>query len=193
MANICPAFIPIMRLQKLVSTLRQFRSLHKWIGISVALFMLITSFTGVLLGWKKNVDLLQPPGQEGTSASLKDWVGFDVVAQSALHAFDSAVGQPNEIDKMDVRPKDGIIKVLLKKGYWEVQVDGKTGKALSVAQRHSDWIEHVHDGSIISDGFKLLYTNYIGWGLLVLSVTGLWLWYGPRRIRHFKHERERKD
>ncbi len=155
--------------------------------------MLVTSATGVLLGWKKNVDILQPPAQDGASANLQEWVSFEVVAQSALHAFDSVVKQPNEIDKMDVRPKDGIIKVLLKKGYWEVQVDGKTGKALSVAQRHSDWIEHVHDGSIISDGFKLLYTNYIGWGLLVLSVTGFWLWYGPRRIRHFKHESERKS
>jgi hypothetical protein len=42
-----------MALQNLVNRLRQFRSLHKWIGISVVAFMLITSVTGVLLGWKK--------------------------------------------------------------------------------------------------------------------------------------------
>jgi uncharacterized iron-regulated membrane protein len=182
-----------MALQQLVNTLRQFRSLHKWIGISVGAFMLVTALTGILLGWKKNVDWLQPPAQPGSSAQLGEWVSFEAVAQAALRAIDSVVQRPNSIDKMDVRPKDGIIKVLMKQDYWEVQVDGKTGRVLSVAKRPSDWIEHVHDGSIISDGFKLFFTNYLGWGLLGLSVTGLWLWYGPRKIRQVKHESERKD
>jgi uncharacterized iron-regulated membrane protein len=179
-----------MALQKLVNSLRQFRSLHKWIGISVAAFMFVTSITGILLGWKKDVELLQPPTLKGKSMDLHEWTSFEAVAQSAIRALDSVTHQPNAIDKMDVRLDKGIVKVLFLKGYWEVQVDGKTGQALSVAQRHSDWIEHVHDGSIISDGFKLLYTNYTGWGLLVLAVTGFWLWFGPRRIRKLKHESE---
>jgi hypothetical protein len=93
-----------------------------------------------------------------------------------------------EIDRMDVRPDKGMIKVLFKEGYWEVQIDGANGKVLSVAQRHADWIEHIHDGSIISEGFKLIYTNYIGLGLLLLSITGFWLWYGPRKIRKAKYK-----
>jgi hypothetical protein len=68
-----------------------------------------------------------------------------------------------------------------------VQVDASAGKALSVAKRHADWIEHVHDGSIISELFKLIYTNYIGWGLLILAISGFWLWYGPKAIRHAKN------
>lgn len=178
-----------MTLHTLVNRLRQFRSLHKWIGISVFFFMSITSVTGVLLGWKKNVDLLQPPTQKGNSEVLGEWVSFERVAQTAQQALDSVISEPNHIDKMDVRVDKGIIKVLFAKGYWEVQVDGKTGKALSVAQRQSDWIEHVHDGSILSEGFKLVYTNYLGWGLLILSATGFWLWYGPRQIRQIKGER----
>jgi hypothetical protein len=42
-----------MPLKRLVHRLRQYRSIHKWIGISVVLFMFITSTTGVFLGWKK--------------------------------------------------------------------------------------------------------------------------------------------
>lgn len=175
-----------MALQTLVNRLRQFRFLHKWIGISVFFFMSITSVTGVLLGWKKNVALLQPPTQKGNSEILSEWVSFEHVARAAQHAIDSVTREANHIDKMDVRIDKGIIKVLFISDYWEVQVDGKTGKALSVAQRHSDWIEHVHDGSIISDGFKLLYANYLGWGLLILSASGFWLWYGPRQIRKSK-------
>jgi uncharacterized iron-regulated membrane protein len=175
-----------MIIQKLVTSLRQFRSLHKWIGISVALFMLITGTTGILLGWKKNVDLLQPPTLKGQSVDVSGWVSFEQISTSALHAIDSVTGAENPIDRLDVRYDKGIVKVLFTKGYWEVQVDPTNGKALSVAQRHADWIEHVHDGSIISDFFKLLYTNYIGLGLLFLSITGFWLWYGPKVIRKAK-------
>jgi hypothetical protein len=175
-----------MPLQKLVNAIRQFRRLHKLVGISVVAFMLITATTGILLGWKKNVDLLQPPTQKGTSLAYKDWTSFDVIAKNSLLAIDSVTGKKIEIDRMDVRPDKGIIKVTFKEGYWEAQVDATSGKVLSVAQRHSDWIEHVHDGSIISDGFKLLYTSYLGFGLLLLSVSGFLLWYGPRFIRKSK-------
>ncbi len=175
-----------MVLQNLVHRLRQFRSIHKWIGISVALFMLITSTTGVLLGWKKNVELLQPATQKGSSLAFAEWTSFDKVARAALLAIDSVAGRTIEIDRMDVRPDKGIIKVTFKEGYWEAQVDGASGNVLSVAQRHADWIEHIHDGSIISEAFKLVYTNYIGLGLLFLSITGFWLWYGPKVIRKAK-------
>ncbi len=175
-----------MIIQKLVNSLRQFRSIHKWIGISVALFMLITSTTGVLLGWKKNVELLQPATQKGSSLAFSEWTSFDKVARAASLAIDSITGKTIEIDRMDVRPDKGIIKVTFKEGYWEAQVDGATGNVLSVAQRHADWIEHIHDGSIISEFFKVIYTNYIGIGLLFLSITGFWLWYGPKVIRKAK-------
>jgi len=176
-----------MELQKLVSSLRQFRSIHKWIGISVVLFMLITSATGVLLGWKKNVELLQPATLKGKSLDVTKWVSFEMITQSALRAIDSVTHEENSIDRLDVRYDKGIIKVLFLKGYWEVQIDPSTGNALSVAQRHADWIEHVHDGSIINDFFKLIYTNYMGTGLFFLSVTGFWLWYGPKVIRKAKN------
>jgi uncharacterized iron-regulated membrane protein len=177
-----------MALQKLVHRLRQFRSIHKWIGISIVFFMFITSITGVLLGWKKNLDILQPPTLKGGSAEVSEWISFDAVAKSAYQALDSITHEDNPIDRLDVRFDKGIIKVLFTKGYWEVQVDAKTGKALSVAQRHADWIEHLHDGSIIGDTFKLVYTNYTGWGLLTLAITGFFLWYGPRAIRKMKKQ-----
>ena len=117
---------------------------------------------------------------EGTSVELGEWITFDAVARNATHAVDSATKNHNTIDRMDVRPDKGVIKVLFKEGYWEAQVDGKTGKVFSVAQRHADWIEHIHDGSIISEVVKLIYTNILGLGLITLAVSGLWLWYGPK-------------
>jgi hypothetical protein len=148
--------------------------------------MLITSTTGVLLGWKKNVEILQPATLKGSSTNINEWVSFETVAVSALRAIDSVTHEANSVDRLDVRFDKGIIKVLFTNGYWEAQVDAATGKTLSVARRHADWIEHIHDGSIISDLFKLIYTNYIGFGLLFLSITGFWLWYGPKVIRKAK-------
>ncbi len=87
---------------------------------------------------------------------------------------------------MDARPSKGIVKVLFKNGYWEVQVDASTGKVKSIARRHSDWIEALHDGSIVSHIFKLVSMNLIGFGLLFLIGSGLWLWYGPKLIRQRK-------
>jgi uncharacterized iron-regulated membrane protein len=175
-----------MILKKLVKQLRQFRSLHKWIGISLAFFILISSITGVLLGWKKNVELLQPATHEGASTSLNEWISFDRVAKVAQQALDSVTKETIEIDRMDVRPDKGIIKVTFKKGYWEIQVDGATGKVLSVAKRHADWIEHIHDGSIISEFVKVVYTNIIGLGLSILALSGVFLWYGPKAVRKMK-------
>ncbi len=179
-----------MILSNLVHRLRQFRTLHHGVGIAVVLFLFITGATGLLLGWKKNVDLLQPPTHKGASTNVAEWVSYEHVVRTANRALDSVRHEQVGIERIDARPDKGIIKVVYL-NYWEVQVDGKTGKALSVAPRHADWIEHIHDGSIFSEGFKLLYTNYIGWGLLVMSVTGFWLWYGPRRIRQVKHQPEK--
>jgi hypothetical protein len=96
----------------------------------------------------------------------------------------------NAVDRLDVRPDKGIVKVLMKHGYWEVQVDGASARVLSVAQRHADWIEHIHDGSIVNEIFKVSYTNILGFGLLILSVTGLYLWYGPKAVRNSKGGRK---
>lgn len=175
-----------MHYRKIVDGLRKFRTWHRFIGTGLGVFMLITASTGILLGWKKNVGILQPPEQKGTSTDLDRWVSIEEIVNSASLALDSVVGHSIAVDKLDVRPSKGIIKVLFKEGYWEVQVDGATGKALSVMQRHSDWIEHIHDGSIISDLFKITYTNLLGWGLLILALSGFWLWYGPKVVKKLK-------
>ena len=174
-----------------IKRLRRYRKYHRILGLSLAFFLLISALTGILLALKKNVDVLQPPTQKGQSKELVDWKPISELASIAKEAFYTQYPekQSNGIDRMDVRPSKGIVKVLFDEGWWEVQVDGSTGEILSIARRHSDWIESLHDGSIISDTFKLISMNYIGWGLLIMIITGVWLWYGPRRIRQLKQRR----
>lgn len=176
---------------KIAVSLRKYRQWHRWIGISIAVLILLSSITGMLLAWKKNVDTLQPPTQNSRVQHQTSWLSIDEISERAEKALsDHTQLEIVSIDRMDVRPDKGIVKVNFKQGYWEVQVDGYSGKILSIARRHADWIEHVHDGSIISDLFKILSMNILGLGLLILMLSGTWLWFGPKKIRKLKKRQQ---
>jgi hypothetical protein len=71
-------------------------------------------------------------------------------------------------------------------------LDGFSGEVLSIGTRHSDWIEKVHDGSIIDfylggdETVKLIYSTLTAIGLLLMSISGFYLWYFPKLIRKLK-------
>lgn len=177
------------KVRTLTDRLRNFRVYHRYLGLVIGAFVLISSVTGILLGWKKDVDLLQPPTQKGVSTDLQQWLPLADLATLSIAGLDSAAAvQNNPIDRIEARLDKGIVKTIFKEGSWEVQLDASTGQVLSVARRHSDWIEKIHDGSIISDLFKLISMNVLGFGLLVLTVTGFFLWFYPRKIRQIKSE-----
>lgn len=172
----------------LVKLIRTARRYHRQIGIVLLILVLISALTGLLLAWKKESAYLQPPTTEGASKELADWKPVAELAAIAREALAERypAEKDNDIDRMDIRPSKGIVKMLFEKRWWEVQVDGATGEVKSIAKRNSDWIEAIHDGSIISDGFKLVSMNLLGLGLLLLIITGFLLWYGPRRLRSLK-------
>lgn len=171
---------------KIAKSVRGYRKWHKYFGLSVSLFVLISAITGILLAWKKDITVLQPPTQKGVTTTIADWQPVERLAEVAVAAVDSLQLTADNLDRIEYRPTKGIAKVIFDTGSWEVQVDATSLEVLSVAKRHSDWIEHLHDGSIISDGFKLISMNFLGIGLLALLVTGLWLWLGPIKIRKLK-------
>ena len=177
-----------MSFRKYVQSLRKFRSWHRLLGVSLSVLLIISAATGILLSLKKDLTIIQPATQKGTSTDLSQWLPIaqlDSIAKIALYtSYPEQFGNP--VDRFDGRPSKGTIKVLFENSQWEVQLDATTGEVKSVARRHSDWIEALHDGSIVSDLFKLISMNFLGFGLLFLITTGLWLWYGPKRLRHEK-------
>lgn len=149
---------------------------------------MVSAITGVLLSLKKDVSILQPPTEKGVSEVLSDWKPIHELSTLALnHLHDNITGSSNIlVDRIDVRPTKGMAKVIFDDDSWEIQIDGVSGKVLSMGKRHSDWIEKVHDGSIISDAFKLVSMNVLGWGTMILIFTGAWLYYGPGVYRKRK-------
>lgn len=157
-------------------------------GATLFLLFLLISVTGIILGWKKHSgDLIMPPTQRGTSESLEEWLPVDSLENIALITYGDLKLGTGTIDRLDIRPDKGVVKVIFKDNR-EIQLDGKIGNVLSTGTRHSDWIEHLHDGSYFDDalgtGFlKVLFTSISGFSLFAFTVTGFWLWYGPKAMR----------
>lgn len=184
---------------KSANLLRILRKLHRQIAIFLFVFFLIISVTGLLLGWKKNsFGIILPPTSKGVSTDLKTWLPLDSLQTIAVTTLHDSISKTlsSDIERIDARPSKGIVKFVFNDDYWEIQLDGTTGNVLQINRRKSDIIENIHDGTILdvlfntkNDQFKLSYTTIMGLALLALTGTGFWLWYGPKRIRQQKQNR----
>ena len=182
-----------MGIKKLVQRLRTFRVWHRTIGIIVAVFLLISSVTGMLLALKKNVSVIQPPTQKVSFTKTDSWLTIPELQQKGVFALEKKYPNQNgnEVKRIDIRPDKGIAKVIFENGNWEVQLNAINGEALSIEKRYSDWIESLHDGSIISDLFKLISMNLLGIGVIFMIFSGLWLYFGPKRFRKLRKNRNK--
>lgn len=172
--------------------LRASRRIHRTAGALLFVFFFVVACTGLLLGWKKNSGgVILAKTYQGTSSDLKDWLPIHVLHQKAVGVVRQSVspGLSPELDRVDIRPDKGVVKFVFVEHYWGVQLDGATGEVLHIERRRADFIENVHDGSVLdylagTDGqIKLAYTSVMGAGLLTFTATGFWLWYGPKRFR----------
>lgn len=177
--------------------MRLFRWLHRKIAIPLLLFFFIISLTGLLLGIKKQTGLLAPT-QKGSSSNPAGWLPVDELNAKATKYLHDSVSKDlsTELDRIDIRPSKGIAKFIYAGHYWGLQLDCTTGELLSIEKRSSDFIEDLHDGSIIDSWFntgneqvKVVYTVAMGLSLLLLIISGFWLWYGPKRIRNLKRHK----
>lgn len=174
-------------------TIRLYRKAHRATGIFLFAFFFIVALTAILLGWKKHsAGMLLPETQQGTSTNFEDWLPLEKLHDIAFEAIrDSLPSETKpELDRIDIRKNNGILKFTFSNTYLEVQLDGASGEVLSIAPRRSDFIESLHDGSILDKLFKtengqikLIYTSIMGLGLLLFTVSGFWLWYGPKRMK----------
>ncbi len=182
-----------MNTRKQAKLIKVFRKIHRITGLYLAIFLLTIAISGMLLGWKKNNDgYILPPTQQGTTTEVKNWLTFDslktIACQTMLDSIRPSL--PLKINKIDARPEKGVVKFVFEGHYQGIQLDGATGKILQVATRRSDLIENIHDGSVLDKIFgtdsgiiKLVYTTIMAISLVLFSVTGLWLWYGPKKIK----------
>ena len=156
------------------------RVFHRRASVLIALPLLLVIGTGLLLMLKKDVAWIQPPTQRGSTKELG--VSFDQILASAKSVPEAGIEGWEDIDRLDVRPSKGMLKVRAN-NRWEIQVDAVTGEVLQTAYRRSDFIESLHDGSFFHDKVKLFIFLPSGVILLLLWVTGIYLFVQPYLLR----------
>jgi len=158
------------------------RKTHYWVSIAILLPVVVILTTGILLQLKKHWGWVQPP-EKRQPALLAQAPSLEELFASVRDQSATGVRSCQDIQRVDIRPDRGIAKFSLKTGY-EVQVDLHSRRVLQTAYRRSDLIESLHDGSFFGgDTTKLGIFLPAGIGLLVLSLTGLWLFITPIRSR----------
>lgn len=156
------------------------RRLHRWGAVAVGLPLLLVVGSGLLLQVKKQVPWVQPAERRTTvSTPAVDW---DRMLEAARGVPEAGVTGWDDIDRVDVRPSKGILKVITNRR-WELQLALGTGEVLQVAYRRSDLIEQLHDGSFFGDPAKLWIFLPSGIVLFGLWLTGLYLWVLPYLTR----------
>lgn len=157
------------------------RRIHYWVGAAVAIPMLVIACSGSLLQIKKKVAWIQPTEQRGTGKTPA--VDFEDILASVRSVPELGVTGWQDIDRLDVRPGKGVVKVLLK-SHWEAQVDLGTGRVLQTAFRRSDVIEQIHDGSFFA-GDWTRYGVFLpaGVALMVLVASGSWMFWQPLAVK----------
>jgi len=183
--------------KKQAKVLRVFRKIHRITGALLFIFFFIIAITGILLGWKSHSnDLIIPQSYKGSSTNLQKWLPLDSLHKNAITILRDSISPDlsSELDRIDVRKNKGIVKFIFENHYWEIQLDGATGNVLNIGKRYSDLFEDIHDGSILDDTFstsnkqfELVYTTIMGLALLLFTITGFWLWYGPKKLKNSRN------
>jgi uncharacterized iron-regulated membrane protein len=161
------------------------RKVHYWASAVAALPLLVMILSGLLLQAKKQSAWVQPPERRGTGTSPA--LTLEQILDRVKSVPEMSVTGWHHVNRLDVRPGRGMVKVWLHNGH-EVQVDLGTGEVLQVAYRRSDLIESIHDGSFfLGDWTKLGLFLPAGLTLLLLWCGGLWMFWVP-----FSAKRRRK-
>lgn len=177
---------------------RDSRKIHRWGAILIALPFLIVLISGLFLQVKKEFSWIQPPTQNGSATGAS--ISFEEVLDTARDIPQLNVRGWQHIDRLDVRPDNGIIKIRGTNG-WEAQIDAHTSEILLVSKRRSDVIEAMHDGSWFHDKAKLWFFLPAAAVVALLWITGIYLFFVPffakrrnkKKLAQRKRNRKQKN
>lgn len=164
---------------------------HLWLGVVFTAALLVISATGIMLNHKRGLGLMPDVAHEPT-APFAGALPLDSIASIALAATGRTQGTLREVDRMDVRPRDGYAKVRMRDASsTEVTVDVVTGRVLHIGPRGDAFLEKLHSGEAFGDRWVLL-SDAAAIALVITIATGYWLWLFPkvRRARSASDDAE---
>jgi hypothetical protein len=164
---------------------------HLWFGVIFTIALVVIAITGILLNHKRTLGLMPDVPHEPTAA-FSSSLPLDSLAAIALRATESASGETASgaadptrarVDRMDVRPRDGYVKVRLRDAAsTEVTIDVVTGRVLHTGRRGDVFLEKLHSGEAFGGSWVLL-SDAAAVALVITLLTGYWLWLAPKLRR----------
>jgi len=158
--------------------------IHLWTGVLFTFSLIAISITGILLNHKRALGLM-PAVEHKPSGTLGGALTLSQLAEIGLLAVPnredaSMTGDMSRIDRMDVRPRNGYVKVRLRdSASTEVTVDLSDGRVLHVGPRGDVFLERLHSGEVFGGRWVLL-SDAAALALVITLITGYWLWLAPR-------------
>ena len=151
---------------------------HLWLGIVTTMLVLLICVTGILLNHKRGLGLMPDVSNRATGA-FADALPLAELARRAEAAVGAGIARAG-IDRMDVRPADGLVKVRFDdRAVTEATVDIHSGAVIHVGARSDVFLEKLHSGEIFGERGILL-SDLAAVGLAILLISGYWLWLYPR-------------
>jgi uncharacterized iron-regulated membrane protein len=161
-------------------------TLHRWVGIGLAILLVPISVSGALLVWHDHLDALITPGRyavTGTQvvqpstylASAAQALGAGPVQPAAVR-FPADEGWPVVVMARAPRTEGSPPRLV------NVYLDPPTARVLDVVDFRSSlvgFLHRFHENLTIPDYNGRAIVGWVGVGMLILSLTGIWLWW-PR-------------
>lgn len=159
--------------------LRTIWVLHRWLGITAGLVLMMTAITGFFLLVKKDYDWIQPPAMACAEGSVDDLQPIPKVYEAVF-----ALGLPQlrgeeDIKRIDFRPSKRLYKVISRHEDLEVQVCAVSLATSAPRVRRSDWLEALHDGSWFGSFAHDRVMPVVALLLLFLAGSGYVMWGVP--------------
>lgn len=148
------------------------RDVHFWGALLCAVPLLVVIITGMILILKKEFHWVQPTTikREGRSPNIT----FMQILDVAKSVQEAGIEDWSDIDRLDVRPGKGIIKIRSANN-WEIQIDHQTSEVVQVAYRRSDFIESLHAGTFWGKSVSYYIFLPSAFILFALLITGIYM------------------
>ncbi len=165
---------------------------HLWLGVVSTIALIAIAITGILLNHKRGLGLM-PDVSHAPTGEFHAALPIERIAYAALVAAPPAVrGDWKEgdavdislIDRMDVRPRNGFVKVRLRdKASTEMTVDINSGAVIHTGRRGDVFLEKLHSGEIFGGLPFVILSDIAAVALVATLITGYWLWLVPKLSR----------
>lgn len=165
---------------------------HLWLGVISTIALIAISVTGILLNHKRGLGLMpdvphEPTGEFVNAISVERWAAAALAAAPTESRPGWSPGDPVNvalIDRMDVRPRNGYVKVRLRdKASMEMTVDINSGQVVHVGRRGDVFLEKLHTGEIFGGQPFVILSDIAAIALVLTLITGYWLWLVPKLHR----------